>query len=148
MDLKKIEKLIDIVIEKGIAELEIHEDEKSWVRINNQRIPVNLAATNNTITQPSAISAGKEPPQDQEKTEHHSISAPMVGTVYLSASPGAQYFVDLGQPIKAGDTLCLIEAMKTFNRIEADKGGVIKKRLVENGQPVEYGQPLFLIEEK
>jgi acetyl-CoA carboxylase biotin carboxyl carrier protein len=151
MDLRKLKKLIDLVQESGIAELEITEGEEK-VRINRvgspghpgmmtipQAIaPAAAAPTTAVIAAPAAGEAPAEP-------EGHLVKSPMVGTFYRSSAPGSKPFVEIGQNITAGETLCIIEAMKLLNEIEADQSGVVKKVLVENGQPVEYGQPLFII---
>lgn len=149
MDIRKIKKIIDLVNENNITELEIHEEKES-IRVTLNKNDQHFA----TIMQTSSpiIQQTEQKPQleQQNKTENietkHIIKSPMVGSVYLSTTPGAPHFVDVGQQVKAGDTVCLIEAMKMFNRIEADKSGTITARLVENAQPVEYGQPLFIIE--
>ena len=149
MDLRKLKKLIDLVQESGIAELEITEGEEK-VRIasilNNQQQPSYYmgAAPMATPAQPAAVvvtPASSEP----AAIEGHVIKSPMVGTFYRSSSPGAKSFAEVGQHVNAGDTLCIIEAMKLLNEIESDHSGVIKAILVENGQPVEYGEPLFII---
>ena len=149
MDLRKLKKLIDLVQESGIAELEITEGEEK-VRINRigspghpgmMTIPQAIAPaapTTAVIAAPAAAEAPAEP-------EGHIVKSPMVGTFYRSSAPGSKPFVEIGQNVNAGETLCIIEAMKLLNEIEADQGGVVKKVLVENGQPVEYGQPLFII---
>lgn len=145
MDIRKVKKLIDLVNENNIAELEIHEDKDS-IRITLNRDQ----KKNEVIMLPSSenmrISSEKKPNEEKPILAKHTVNSPMVGTVYLSASPGAKPFVEVGQQVKSGDTVCLIEAMKMFNKIEADKSGVVVEKLVENGQPVEYGQPLFVIE--
>ncbi|MEI8054697.1 MAG: acetyl-CoA carboxylase biotin carboxyl carrier protein [bacterium] len=142
MDIRKIKKLIDLVNENNIAELEIHEEKESI------RITLNKSIANfEPIMQTSApIIQHSEPNKAGAVIAKHTVNSPMVGSVYLSATPGSKHFVDIGQQVKAGDTLCLIEAMKMFNRIESDKSGTITARLVENAQAVEYGQPLFVIE--
>jgi len=151
MDLRKLKKLIDLVQESGIAELEITEGEEK-VRINRvgspghpgmmaipqALAPVAAAPAAAALTAPAAGEAPAEP-------EGHIVKSPMVGTFYRSSAPGSKPFVEIGQNINAGETLCIIEAMKLLNEIEADQSGVVKKVLVENGQPVEYGQPLFII---
>ena len=152
MDLRKLKTLIDLVQQSGIAELEITEGEEK-VRIS-RGIPGGLPQATSQpgtvyMTTPSMPTAGDSPaiaaaPMPAEP-EGHVIKAPMVGTFYRSSAPGAKPFVELGQAVKAGETVCIIEAMKLLNEIEADGDGVIKEVLVENGQPVEYGQPLFLI---
>jgi len=151
MDMRKIRKLIELIKETGIAEIEIREGEES-VRISRDttKLTYHTAAPIPTYTlsdaapQPQPIKeAAVAAAPDANK---HVTKAPMVGTVYLCPSPGAKQFVQIGQPIKMGDTICLIEAMKMFNQIEADKTGTISAILVENGAPVEFGQPLFVIE--
>jgi len=151
MDLRKLKKLIDLVQESGIAELEITEGEEK-VRINRvgspghpgmmampqALIPMAAAPTTAVIAAPAAAESPAEP-------EGHVVKSPMVGTFYRSSAPGSKPFVEIGQNINAGETLCIIEAMKLLNEIEADQSGIVKKVLVENGQPVEYGQPLFII---
>jgi acetyl-CoA carboxylase biotin carboxyl carrier protein len=153
MDLRKLKKLIDLVQESGIAELEITEGEEK-VRISRAGNAVQTAvmtmpqATTMMTAAPAAAAAALAPaaaPGAPAEPEGHVVKSPMVGTFYRSSAPGAKPFVEIGQPVNAGDTLCIIEAMKLLNEIEADLGGVIKSVLVENGQPVEYGQPLFLI---
>ncbi|MBZ0091805.1 MAG: acetyl-CoA carboxylase biotin carboxyl carrier protein [Burkholderiales bacterium] len=150
MDLRKLKKLIDLVQESGIAELELTEGEEK-VRISrfgaapqqmmmmpqSYQLPAQAAAPAAAV--PSAAEAPVAVP------EGHTVKSPMVGTFYRSSSPGAKSFVEVGQSVNAGDTLCIIEAMKLLNEIEADASGVIKAILVENGQPVEYGEPLFII---
>jgi acetyl-CoA carboxylase biotin carboxyl carrier protein len=150
MDLRKLKTLIDLVAESGIAEIEVTEGEDK-VRIvkHAQTVvaapspassPVAAAAPSATAPQTAATPApGPEPAQGDL------VKSPMVGTFYRSPSPGAKPFVEVGQTVKAGDTLCIIEAMKLLNEIEADVAGEVKEVLVENGQPVEYGQPLFVI---
>ena len=150
MDLRKLKKLIDLVQESGIAELEITEGEEK-VRIS--RVVQGAPAVVSTPAAPiaaipvaaagaAATTAAPEAPAPQEG---HIVKSPMVGTFYRAASPGAKAFVETGDHVNAGDTLCIIEAMKLLNEIEADQGGTIKEIYVENGQPVEYGEPLFLI---
>ncbi|MGH8730218.1 MAG: acetyl-CoA carboxylase biotin carboxyl carrier protein [Burkholderiales bacterium] len=153
MDLRKLKKLIDLVQESGIAELEITEGEEK-VRISRAGNAVQTAvmtmpqATSMMTVAPAAAAAAvalAAAPGAPAEPEGHVVKSPMVGTFYRSSAPGAKPFVEIGQSVNAGDTLCIIEAMKLLNEIEADLGGVIKSVLVENGQPVEYGQPLFLI---
>ena len=151
MDLRKLKKLIDLVQESGIAELEITEGEEK-VRISRSGSAVQTAmmampqATTMLTAAPAAAAAAlAAAPEVPAEPEGHVVKSPMVGTFYRSSAPGAKPFVEIGQTVNAGDTLCIIEAMKLLNEIEADQGGVIKTVLVENGQPVEYGQPLFLI---
>jgi acetyl-CoA carboxylase biotin carboxyl carrier protein len=148
MDLRKLKKLIDLVEESGIAELEITEGEErvriARVLAGNQ--PVYMHAPMPAPTVPVAAPApAVEPAAEPAEPEGHVVRSPMVGTFYRSPSPGAKSFTEVGQSVSAGDTLCIIEAMKLLNEIEADQGGVIKAILVENGQPVEYGEPLFII---
>lgn len=148
MDIRKIKKIIDLVNENNIAELEIHEEKES-IRISLNKSSANFVP-NMQISTPIMQSSEQSSLLEANKVEaviaKHTVNSPMVGSVYLSSTPGAKYFVDIGQQVKVGDTLCLIEAMKMFNRIEADKTGTITARLVENAQPVEYGQALFVIE--
>jgi acetyl-CoA carboxylase biotin carboxyl carrier protein len=143
MDLRKLKKLIDLVQESGIGEIEITEGEEK-VRISRQVAgqPVYMAAP---AMQPMMGAPGTMPPPAPEPTGH-TLKSPMVGTFYRAPSPGAPNFVEVGQAVTKGQTLCIIEAMKLLNEIESDANGTIKAILVENGQPVEYGQPLFLIE--
>jgi len=151
MDLRKIKKLIDLVADSGIAELEITEGEEK-VRINRfgPAAPQTMmmpAYAQQPYPQAPAVGApvAAEVAAAPAEPEGHQVKSPMVGTFYRSASPGAKAFVEVGQSVNAGDTLCIIEAMKLLNEIEADQGGVIKAILVENGHPVEYGEPLFII---
>jgi acetyl-CoA carboxylase biotin carboxyl carrier protein len=150
MDLRKLKTLIDLVAESGIAELEVTEGEDK-VRIAKFS-PAPAAPTSSTtvMTAPLAgapVAATPAAPTAPEPAPTgHVVKSPMVGTFYRSPSPGAASFVELGQAVKPGDTLCIIEAMKLLNEIEAEVGGVVKEILVENGQPVEYGQPLFIID--
>ncbi|MHB1245711.1 MAG: acetyl-CoA carboxylase biotin carboxyl carrier protein [Sulfuriferula sp.] len=151
MDLRKLKKLIDLVEESGIAELEITEGEEK-VRItrtapNTQPIYMSNMpgyASAAPVAAPSAPVATPAP-VEVAAPEGHIVKSPMVGTFYRSSSPGAKSFVEVGQTVSAGETLCIIEAMKLLNEIEADQSGVIKAILVENGQPVEYGEPMFII---
>ncbi len=155
MDTRKIRKLIELVKETGIGELEVKSGDDS-VRINCQTMATptftQVAAPSQPI-QPAALAAPAEEnksaqPAAKKHAHHegHTMRSPMVGTVYLSPAPGSPPFVSVGQKVKIGDTLCLIEAMKMFNKIEADKSGTISARLVESEQPVEYDQPLFIID--
>ena len=148
MDLRKLKKLIDLVQESGIAELEITEGEEKVRIVKGGAVTTlshpppapALAPAAAPAAAAPAPAAGPEPGQ-----EGHVVKAPMVGTFYRSPSPDAKPFVEVGQPIKEGQTICIIEAMKLMNEIEADASGVVKAILVENGQPVEYGQPLFIL---
>jgi len=147
MDLRKLKKLIDLVEESGIAELEITEGEE---RVRIARVlaggqPVYMNAPMPAPTVPVAAPAAAPAETAPAEPEGHVVRSPMVGTFYRSPSPGAKSFAEVGHSVSAGDTLCIIEAMKLLNEIEADQGGVIKAILVENGQPVEYGEPLFII---
>ncbi len=146
MDIRKIKKLIEIIEESGIAELEVKEGEES-IRISRYSPNTVVAAPVNYAQAPQAacISAVSSAPCE-EKITGHIVKSPMVGTFYRSASPGSKAFTEVGQPVKAGDTLCIIEAMKILNQIEADKSGTVTQVLVDNAEPVEYGQPLFVIE--
>lgn len=149
MDIRKVKKLIEIIEESDIAELEIHEGEDS-VRINRYpSVPPTTSVVAPNV--PSAESITLQPATHTEEDaadslSGHVIHSPMVGTFYLSPSPGSKVFVDVGQHVSVGDTLCIIEAMKILNQIESDKAGIVTKILVENTQPVEYNQPLFVIE--
>ena len=151
MDLRKLKKLIDLVQESGIAELEITEGEEK-VRINRIGNAMQTSVMNMPHAAPVAAAPGGAAPavaavapEAPAVPEGHVVKSPMVGTFYLSSAPGSKPFVEMGQSVNAGDTLCIIEAMKLLNEIEADQGGSVKAILVENGQPVEYGQPLFII---
>ncbi|HZS67567.1 MAG TPA: acetyl-CoA carboxylase biotin carboxyl carrier protein [Burkholderiales bacterium] len=147
MDLRKLKKLIDLVQESGIAELEITEGEEK-VKIVKGGVVVAAAAPVAVAAAEArpAASAGPGPAGEAEAAqEGHVVKAPMVGTFYRSPSPDAKPFVEVGQAVKEGDTICIIEAMKLMNEIEADASGAVKAILVENGQPVEYGQPLFIL---
>lgn len=150
MDIRKIKKLIDLIDETGVSEIEIKEGEES-VRISRQFMqPQMMGYAMPTAPMPTAAAASKiedDSAKSAPKHEAHAVKSPMVGTAYLSPSPGAKPFVEIGQTVEAGTVLCVIEAMKMYNQIEADKAGVIGARMVENGQPVEYDQPLFIIEE-
>ena len=145
MDIRKIKKLIEIIEESDIAELEIKEGEES-IRISRySAAPTQVAYAPAPMgLAPAATMA--TPAVQEEKITGHAVKSPMVGTFYRSASPGSKVFVEVGQSVMSGDTLCIIEAMKILNQIEADKSGVITKILVDNAEPVEYGQPLFIIE--
>jgi acetyl-CoA carboxylase biotin carboxyl carrier protein len=142
MDLRKLKTLIDLVQNSGISELEISEGEER-IRIAKQLpplAPIMVAApAATTLAAPTVSDAAPAEP------EGHVVKAPMVGTFYRSGSPGSPAFAEVGQAVKQGDTLCIIEAMKLMNEIEADASGTVKSILVENGQPVEYGQPLFVL---
>ncbi|MDD4905753.1 MAG: acetyl-CoA carboxylase biotin carboxyl carrier protein [Methylobacter tundripaludum] len=145
MDIRKIKKLIEIIEESDIAELEIKEGEES-IRISRySAAPAAVAYAPAPVAAAPAIAASAAVPAE-EKITGHVVKSPMVGTFYRSASPGTKVFTEVGQSVQVGDTLCIIEAMKILNQIESDKSGTITKILVENAEPVEYGQPLFIIE--
>ncbi len=142
MDIRKIKQLIELVEKSSIAEIEIQTGEES-VRISRYAPPATVALTppgHHLAATPQAVEATLKPAQG------HIVKSPMVGIFYRSAAPGSKPFAERGQHVNSGDTLCIIEAMKMFNQIEADVAGVIIDILAENGQPVEYGQPLFVIE--
>lgn len=145
MDLRKLKKLIDLVEESGIAELEVTEGEEKVriVKINRgaSDTAVMLAAPAPVAMQVPVAAAPATPAQP----EGQELKSPMVGTFYRSASPGAKPFVEVGDSVKKGQTVCIIEAMKLMNEIEADHDGIVKSVMVENGQPVEYGEPLLII---
>ena len=156
MDLRKLKKLIDLVEESGIAELEVTEGEEK-VRITRSVAAPAVQTVYTPSPMPTAVQAAPAPavssapaaapvtaPAARDLT--NAQKSPMVGTFYRSASPNTPPFVEVGKTVKAGDTLCIIEAMKLMNEIEAEKSGVIKEILVENGTPVEFGEPLFIIE--
>lgn len=145
MDLRKLKTLIELVESSGIAELEISEGEER-VRITRTAASA-MQAYAPAPQQPIIVGAPSAvaEPAKPAAPEGHVVKSPMVGTFYRSASPGSKAFVDVGQSVNSGDTLCIIEAMKLLNEIDADQSGVIKAILVENGQPVEFGQPLFVI---
>jgi acetyl-CoA carboxylase biotin carboxyl carrier protein len=143
MDIRKIKKLIEIIEESDIAELEIKEGEEA-IRISRYSAAPLAYATAPTGAMPASAAVAHAPAE--EKISGHVVKSPMVGTFYRSASPGTKTFVEIGQSVRVGDTLCIIEAMKILNQIEADKNGTVAKILVENAEPVEYGQPLFIIE--
>jgi len=152
MDIRKVKKLIELLEESQIAEIEIHEGEES-VRISRSTpgmtTPVFMQAgpmAPAAATPVAAPVAAAEPaPTEESVPEGHTVTSPMVGTFYEAPSPGARPFVEVGQQVQPGDTLCIIEAMKMLNQIEADAAGTVSARLVENGQPVEFGQSLFVI---
>lgn len=149
MDIRKVKKLIELLKETGVGEIEIHEGEES-VRISLYGVPQQTAtavAVPNTNVPAAAPLASPEIKEVVKKPlDGHTVKSPMVGTVFLAPAPGEKPFVEVGQRVNVGDVLCVIEAMKMFNQIEADKAGVVSARLVENGNPVEYDQPLFIIE--
>ncbi|WP_109432733.1 acetyl-CoA carboxylase biotin carboxyl carrier protein [Aggregatibacter segnis] len=149
MDIRKIKKLIELVEESGITELEVSEEEGS-VRISRATV---AAPANVQYSIPAAapapvapVAAPAAPAAAPEEVAGHKIRSPMVGTFYRSPSPEAKAFVEVGQTVKVGDALCIVEAMKMMNRIEADKAGVVKAILVNDGEPVEFDEPLIIIE--
>lgn len=153
MDIRKVKKLIELLEESDVAEIEIHEGEES-VRISRQSslLPAQAApiamqpAMAPVPAAPAAAPAIPPPAPEPEEIQGHAVKSPMVGTFYRSPSPGSKYFVEEGSQVAIGDTICIIEAMKILNQIESDKAGTIKKILVDNGQPVEYNEPLFIID--
>jgi acetyl-CoA carboxylase biotin carboxyl carrier protein len=155
MDLRKLKTLIELVESSGIAELEIQEGEER-VRITRAVGAGASTATSSAGLQPpipqggalpiaAIATAAAETPAVAGESEGHLVKSPMVGTFYRAATPGAKPFVEVGDTVQAGDTLCIIEAMKLMNEIESDQSGVVKQILAENGQPVEFGQPLVVI---
>jgi acetyl-CoA carboxylase biotin carboxyl carrier protein len=149
MDLRKLKKLIDLVQESGIAELEVTEgEEKVRIARTNGGTQVYMPQSQPMMAAAPApvAEAAPAPAPAPAEPAGHTLKAPMVGTFYRSPSPGSPAFVDVGQSVTKGQTLCIIEAMKLLNEIESDVAGTVKAILVENGQPVEYGQPLFIIE--
>jgi acetyl-CoA carboxylase biotin carboxyl carrier protein len=147
MDLRKLKKLIDLVQESGITELEVTEGEEK-VRIAKNygavgQMPMQQYAP--VMQQAGIPTAPSSVDLDDDLPEGHAVKSPMVGTFYRSPSPGAEAFVQIGQTVKEGETLCIIEAMKLLNEIESDASGVVKAILLDNGEPVEFGEPLFII---
>lgn len=148
MDIRKVKKLIELLEESGIAEIEIHEGEES-VRVSR------AGSSSTVVTQPpaapgsapAAAAVAPAEPRRAEEFEGHVVKAPMVGIFYEAPAPGKPPFVELNQQVRKGDVLCVIEAMKLMNQIQADVSGTLARILVENGEPVEYGQPLFVIRE-
>jgi len=149
MDIRKVKKLIELLEESGIAEIEIREGEET-VRISRYGqggAPVMMQApVMQQAPMAAAPAAATMAPAAPAVPAGHTVDSPMVGTFYRASAPGAKAFVEVGSRVNVGDTLCIIEAMKMLNQIEADKAGVVSAILVENGQPVEFGQPLFVIE--
>ena len=145
MDSEKIDQLIKLLNERGLTEIEFSEGDQK-IRIKRE----STSSTNTTLVQPSSSSntgsTTQASPSPETETNNNILLAPVLGTVYLAPSPGAEPFVSLEQKVKKGEILCIIEAMKMMNRVDAHKDGIIKKRLVENGMPVQYHQPLFIIE--
>ena len=156
MDLRKLKKLIDLVEDSGIAELEVTEGEekvkivkgsaagKEMVVLSPSAVPVAVPPVQAIAQAPAAVAAASAPVAPTA-LEGHIIKSPMVGTFYRAGSPGSKPFVEVGDTVKVGQTICVIEAMKLMNEIEADKDGVVKAIMVENAQPVEYGEPLMMI---
>jgi acetyl-CoA carboxylase biotin carboxyl carrier protein len=158
MDIRKVKKLIELLEESGIAELEISEGEES-VRISrypsgnaaaqfpyHMMQPLSLAAAPAPAIATNGHAVAAAPAAPVSSKDEYTVTAPMVGTYYSAAAPGAKPFVDIGSEVSTGDTLCIIEAMKMMNQIESDKSGKVTAVLVKNGDPVEFGQPLFIIE--
>ena len=147
MDLRKLKTLIDLVSESNISELEIAEADGKVRIVKAQGAP--FAAPSNTVHEvvaPAPAPAGAPPAPEAKADTGHVVKSPMVGTFYRASSPGAKAFVEIGSEIKEGEPICIIEAMKIMNEIEADKSGTVTQILCENGQAVEFGQPLFVIE--
>lgn len=147
MDIRKVKKLIELLEESGIAEIEIREGEES-VRISRygqSPMVMQAPAAMQALAPVAAATAKPAEPAADAVPVGHMVKSPMVGTFYRSSNPGAKPFVEVGQRVSVGETLCIIEAMKMLNQIEADAAGEIAAILVENGQPVEFGQPLFVI---
>ena len=152
MDIRKVKKLIELLEESGVAEIEIHEGEES-VRISRQMTAPQMYAAAQMampaaapMAAPAATAHAEAAPAQPAVPAGHTVNSPMVGTFYRAPSPGASAFVEVGSRVNVGETLCIIEAMKMLNQIEADKAGVVKAILVDNAEPVEYGQALFVIE--
>jgi len=151
MDIRKVKKLIELLQESDVAEIEIHEGEES-VRISRTgpaapaiyAAPAMMAAPAALPAPAAALPGGGAPSADELKG--HTVNSPMVGTFYRAPSPGSKAFVEIGHSVAVGDVLCIIEAMKILNQIESDRAGTVKRILVENAEPVEYNQPLFLID--
>lgn len=147
MDIRTIKKLIELLDSSGVAEIEV-KDGDTAVRIS--RMPANMPQQMPMMQQPMphpiVVNTLEAAPTAPTPASGHAVTSPMVGTFYRSASPDSKAFVEVGQSVKIGDTICIIEAMKMFNQIEADKAGVVKAILCENGQPVEFDQPLVIIE--
>lgn len=152
MDIRKIKKLIELLEASSLTEMEIHEGEES-VRLSRNTqaappaaAPIPVAPAPVASTPPAAASAST-PPASPEEDDGHVVRSPMVGTFYAASSPEAEPFVKVGQKVKPGDVLCIIEAMKMFNQIESEVEGVVTRILAENGQPVEFDEPLFIIQQ-
>ena len=151
MDIRKIKKLIELLEETGISEIEIKEGEES-LRLSRHSYPAEAPqpryiTTPQTVAQHTVTASANVPSSPPlDTTSGHKVRSPMVGTMYISPTPDAAPFVTIGQSVKVGETLCIIEAMKMFNEIEADRAGIVTAILIANGDPVEYDQPLFIIE--
>jgi acetyl-CoA carboxylase biotin carboxyl carrier protein len=152
MDIRKVKKLIELLEESGISELEISEGEES-VRISRHprqtmQAPMQMASpvVHQAAPPPAAATPATSAGEHKPRNDEYTVTSPMVGTYYSAASPGAKAFVEIGSEIKVGQILCIIEAMKMMNQIESDKAGRVSAILAKNGEPVEFGQPLFIIE--
>jgi acetyl-CoA carboxylase biotin carboxyl carrier protein len=149
MDIRKVKKLIELLEESGIAEIEINEGEES-VRISRYGSGAAMAPPVQFAAAPAPVAAAPVAAEPESTAapaiSGHTVNSPMVGTFYTASAPGTPDFVKIGDSVNQGDTVCIIEAMKILNQIEADKSGIVKAILVENGQPVEFGQPLIVIE--
>lgn len=157
MDIRKIRKLIELINETGIGEIEVSSGEES-VRISRAPSPGSYAtppnapllipaSAPNAPSAPAPAVASSVPVTIAKTAKGHVLRSPMVGTAYLSPTPGAKAFVDIGQRVEVGDTVCFVEAMKMFNKIEADRAGILVEKLIQNEEPVEFDQPLFVIDE-
>ena len=154
MDLRKLKTLIDLVSESNVSELEITEAEGKVRIVKSAPVGMHAPVTYTmapavpapTVAATPAVEVAAAPAIVSAEPAGHTVKSPMVGTFYRSSSPGAKAFVEVGDTIKEGETICIVEAMKILNEIEADKSGTVKQILVDNGQAVEYGQPLFVIE--
>ena len=150
MDLRKLKTLIDLVSDSNVSELEITEAEGKVRIVKTAPAQAMVAAAPAVVAAPAPVAAAPvaapAAPAEPEEPKGHIVKSPMVGTFYRASSPGAKSFVEIGQTVKEGQPICIVEAMKILNEIEADKSGVITQILAENGQAVEYGQPLFVIE--
>ncbi len=147
MDLRKLKTLIDLVSDSNVSELEITEAEGKVRIVKSSGAPLVMQQpAMQMVAAPVAVAAAQAQDSAPVEPAGHAVKSPMVGTFYRSASPGAKPFVEVGSIVKEGDTICIIEAMKILNEIEADKSGIVSKLLCENGQAVEYGQPLYLID--
>ncbi len=145
MDIRKVKKLIEMLEESSLAEIEIHEGEES-IRISRASSSVPAMAAPLLAAPAPTVTTTETDDDNPALPSGHKVESPMVGTFYRAPTPGAKAFVEVGSQVSAGETLCIVEAMKMLNQIEADKSGTIKAILKENGEPVEYGEPLFIIE--